>query len=129
MIWYERQTVSHTTELETGLLPKEGLTTHQSTFEEIGTQVAMESEPKRISISELSENLSSVLKQIGATGETVLIENEEGRLISLNLVSSPPKSAEDLAAFLSAAGSWCEVNVDQLIDEMHASRDASIDGS
>lgn len=84
-------------------------------------------EPKRITLNEFSGNLVRIIESVLASGEEILVESEDGRLVSVNPVAPAMsrKSRKDIAAFLSAAGSWSDVDTEKLKEEVYHSRDIS----
>ncbi len=54
-----------------------------------------------------------------------MVEKEDGRVVTISPVASTTKSDEDLAAFMTAAGSWHDVDTDRLIEDIYESREAS----
>ena len=83
--------------------------------------------PRQITFDEFAGDLARIIEFVLASGEGILVENEDGRLVSVNPVISHirPKSSEDIAAFLSAAGSWRDVDTDKLKEEIYHSRNIS----
>lgn len=83
---------------------------------------------KRISFDELSDNLASVFAYVIHEGGSVVIETDEGKLVSLapiESVPSPRKTEVDWEAFRAAAGSWHDVDTDRFLEEIYASRRSS----
>ena len=82
-------------------------------------------EPRRIPFSEFSEDLAKIVELMLANDENIVVEKEDGRLISVTPVSSTAKSGIDLKAFLAAAGGWSDVDDDAMIAANRESRDIS----
>ena len=83
---------------------------------------------KRISFDEFSDNLTRIFERVISEGEPILIETEEGELVALSPVSSPPsktKTKEDWEAFRAAAGSWADVDTDAFLGDIYESRKSS----
>ncbi len=87
----------------------------------------MNKELTRIPFNEFAANLSRVFDRVVKDKETVMVEKEGRGLAILKPVSSGPrrrrhKSSAAYKAFLAAAGSWKDVDTDQLIADIYASR-------
>jgi hypothetical protein len=78
-----------------------------------------------ISYEEFERNLAEIFEQV-LQGEEVVVQRAEGESIVLNPAESvhdevlPP---EKLAAFLSAAGGWADMDTETLKAQLRASRD------
>lgn len=88
---------------------------------------------RHISYDELSADLGEVIEHIIRTREKVVVETDGGAIITLQasvpegsqLDDPSQKTAEDYEAFLSAAGSWKDVDTDRLLKDIYASRRSS----
>ena len=85
----------------------------------------MSIEPKRITLNELSDNLARIIDLVLASNERIVVEKEDGGVVSIVPEAVAPKSDADLAVFMSAAGSWSDMDSDRLIEEIYSSRNAS----
>ncbi len=89
----------------------------------------MNKELTRIPFNEFAANLSRVFDRVVKDKETVMVEKEGRGLAILKPASSGPrrrrKSSAAYKAFLAAAGSWKDVDTDQLIANIYASRSIS----
>lgn len=84
-------------------------------------------EPRRITLNEFSGDLTRIIEFALTSGEAILVENEDGGVVAVNPVASVTarKSDEDIAAFLSAAGRWSDVDTKKLKEDIYHSRDIS----
>ena len=85
----------------------------------------MENKRKVISFQEFAEHPIEVFEQV-LQGAEVVVERDTGESIVLNVTESAHKeklSPEKLKAFLSAAGSWSDVDTEALKAQLRASRD------
>ncbi len=82
-------------------------------------------EPRRIPFSEFSDDLLRIIELILANNEAIVVENEDGSLISVTPMTSVAKSDVDMAAFLSAAGSWKDFDDKAFLTDNRKSRDMS----
>ncbi len=90
----------------------------------------MNKELTRIPFNEFAANLSRVFDRVVKDKETVMVEKEGRGLAILKPASSGSrrrrrKSSAAYKAFLAAAGSWKDVDTDQLIANIYASRSIS----
>ena len=83
-------------------------------------------EPRRISYNEFSNSLARLFELALANGE-LIVEKEDGTSISVRPLANgtATKSNEEIAAFLSSAGGWSDVDTDKLIDDIYHSRNIS----
>lgn len=85
----------------------------------------MANERKVISYQEFSNHLAEVFEQV-LQGEEVVVQRGNGESVVLNVADSTngeTLAPEKLAAFLSAAGSWADVDTETLKAQLRASRD------
>ena len=82
-------------------------------------------ESKRITFNEYTGNLARIIELVLASGEEILVENKDGRLVAVNPVTpvTTRKSSSDMAAFSSAAGSWRDVDTEKLMEDIYHSRE------
>ncbi len=81
----------------------------------------------RMPFKEFATNLAQVFDRVVYENETVLVEKEGRPLAILKPARAVPrrrrkKSSADYKAFLSAAGTWQEVDTEKLIADIYASR-------
>lgn len=82
-------------------------------------------EVSRIAYEYLANNLASVLNSVVREHAVVVVETIDGELAILSSflpAELPAKSAADYTAFRSAAGSWAEMNTDEIIKRVYESR-------
>ena len=87
--------------------------------------IEMNAEVSRIAYEYLANNLASVLNRVVSEHAVVVVETMGGELAMLRALMPaelPAKSAADYRAFRSAAGSWAEVNADEMIERVYESR-------
>lgn len=88
---------------------------------------------RNIPYEEFAADLDQIIERIVRTRETVVVETGHGEVITLrpgmadapDAHSQPQKTVEDYEAFLAAAGSWKDVDTDQLINDIYTSRRSS----
>lgn len=78
-----------------------------------------------LDISAMPE-LRRVAEEVARSGR-VRVLTENGKVVAeiVPLRAGANRSAEDTAAFLSAAGSWADVDTDKLIEDIYRWRDES----
>ncbi len=86
--------------------------------------------PKRITFDEFSKNLDRIFEHVVSEGESIVIENGEGKLVEVRPIApaKPRRGAvtkEDDEAFLSAAGGWADVDIDSFLKDIYESRKSS----
>lgn len=84
---------------------------------------------KRISFDEFAKNLDRIFEHVISEGESIVIEDGEGKLVEVKPVA-PAKARrvvtkEDDEAFLSAAGGWADVDIDSFLKDIYESRKSS----
>jgi PHD/YefM family antitoxin component YafN of YafNO toxin-antitoxin module len=82
-------------------------------------------EIRRIPYEEFFRNLASIFEQVIQEHETVVVETKEGEAVVLRVAEVgllEGKSEEDYEAFLSSAGGWADVDVDQFLKDNYESR-------
>lgn len=87
----------------------------------------------RIPYDEFATHLDEIIERIVRTRETVVVEAGEDVLITIQSTDDgqfmtdrgSTKTREDLDAFLASAGSWKDVDTDQLIENIYAGRKSS----
>jgi hypothetical protein len=80
---------------------------------------------KVISFEEFSDHPQEVFERV-LHGEEVIVQRGKGEAVVLNLDDSSNGTAlppEKLAAFLSAAGGWADMDTETLKAQLRASRD------
>jgi hypothetical protein len=85
----------------------------------------MNKEIRRIPYDEFFRNLASIFEQVIREHETVVVETKEGEAVVLRSAEVgllEGKSGEDYEAFLSSAGGWADVDVDQFLKDNYESR-------
>lgn len=87
----------------------------------------MITELERITLDELSRAAISVFDRVVQGKTAIVVENELGERVLLRPIaaaefSTDSKTDDDYRAFLSAAGSWSDVDVDHLLAEIYARR-------
>lgn len=87
----------------------------------------MITERKPLTLDELSKTLVSVFNRVVHEKTAVVVENEMGERVVLRPIASAEsvshaKTDDDYRAFLSAAGSWKDEDVDSLLTDIYASR-------
>ena len=90
----------------------------------------MANEARRISFEEFSENLDDVFRMVIHDDESVYVESQSGELVEVKVVrTAEPRprefTDEDDQAFLSAAGGWSDVNIDEFLQDIYESRRSS----
>jgi PHD/YefM family antitoxin component YafN of YafNO toxin-antitoxin module len=81
-----------------------------------------------IPVEEFSSNLEEVLDRVFHEHEEVLIENSNGELAVLKPAPKKRRKSkreiteEDRQAFLSSAGGWSDVDIDEFIQDIYESR-------
>ena len=84
-----------------------------------------------VSVEEFVGNAGGFLEQVLQTQQTVVVENATGEQIEVRPARTVPRrvrrrrarTPEDHAAFLSAAGSWSDVDTDEFMRKVYESRD------
>ena len=93
---------------------------------------AMTRAPIHVSAEEFASNVDSFLSRVLETGETVVVEADTGAQAEVRPVSTRQRVSvarrrtpgpADLAAFLSAAGSWSDVDDAEFLRKVYESRD------
>src|SRR3954471_22701927 len=90
----------------------------------------MVKEAVHVTLDEFAKDLEGFVERIAQDRETVVVESETGAQVEVRPARtrrrSPrlrgPRSAEDLEAFLSAAGSWSDVDDEDLLSKIYESR-------
>jgi hypothetical protein len=85
----------------------------------------MGNQRKVISFKEFSDHPEEVFEQV-LQGEEIIVQRGKGESVMLNLVDSlngEELSPEKIAAFLSAAGGWADMDTETLKAQLRASRD------
>jgi hypothetical protein len=90
----------------------------------------MAKESRRIPFDEFSDNLVEILDEVIHNNESVFVESQSGEWVEVKAVkSAEPRqqefTAEDDEAFLSAAGSWSDVDIDEFLKDIYESRRSS----
>jgi hypothetical protein len=85
----------------------------------------MDDNIRRIPYDEFFRDLASIFEQVIREHETVVVETKEGEAVVLRSarVGLPEgRSEKDYKAFLSSAGGWADVDVDQFLKDNYESR-------
>ncbi len=80
---------------------------------------------KAVSFDEFSSNLIRFFDLVSHEHETLVVENADGEFVMVKPLSKRPprrKAKADINAFLSAAGSWEDVDTDTFINNIYESR-------
>jgi len=90
----------------------------------------VERQRKHIPFEEFADNLASIIDKVVLDEQPVFVESQSGTLIEVKVAipkSLPQRgfSKEEDEAFLSAAGSWSDVDIDEFLQEIHESRSSS----
>ncbi len=89
----------------------------------------MERKLTPIPFEEFADHLTDIFEQVVNEQMPVLVESQSGELVEVRAVRQNARqrkfTAEDDAAFLSAAGSWADVDVDEFLKDIYESRQSS----
>jgi hypothetical protein len=83
-----------------------------------------------VPFDEFTTNPARFFNQVLRDHETVIIKKAEGELVALRPLAPPKlrrrkKTKADYAAFLASAGSWHDVDTEELIKHIYKSRSIS----
>jgi len=90
----------------------------------------MEKQSKHIPFEEFADNLASIIEKVIHDHKPVYVESQSGELIEVKVAGpTDPKrrefTADEDKAFLSAAGSWSDVDTDEFLKDVYESRRSS----
>ncbi len=76
-----------------------------------------------VSVEEFVGDAAGFLAQVLQTQQIVVVENAAGEQVEARPARRRARTQEDHAAFLSAAGSWSDVDTDEFMPKVYESRD------
>jgi len=76
-----------------------------------------------VSVEEFVGDAAGFLAQVMETQQTVVVESATGEQVEVRPAPRRARTPEDYAAFLSAFGSWSDVDTDEFMRKVYESRD------
>lgn len=90
----------------------------------------MAKEVRRIPFEEFSDNLTDIFEEVINGQKSIYVESQSGNLVEVKVVRPTELRQEDFTdeddeAFLSAAGGWSDVDIDEFLKDIYESRRSS----